>query len=356
MNYAVDNGIANAYQITVTPPLLANVPGNRWSIMIAQHQHRTIDAQYQRGWREADLLPNGDALAGGEMQAGAIVTVIYDGVGYQMQNIAANLLAAAKAYYVNASTGSDTAFDGTQPTVVGTKGPFATIQKAISTAVRWNQNGFNIDIIVADGFYPRFYLQPVNGSGGIVIIGNDANPAACLVHSTAGEAMECSSNGYSIHGFKVQSDGPAPPAHGAQGIRISTVMTSLWNIDFGACADAHIMVDSGAVLGVAGLDGQMDTTWTVSGSSPIHMLISANSYVFLGKPALKVLNNVTVNNWVVCQVDSTLFGSYASQTLTGTVTGQKYTVTMNGAVATGQGINYFPGTIAGTTSTGGQYS
>ena len=40
----------------------------------------------------------------------------------------------------------------------------------------------------------------------------------------------------------------------------------------------------------------------------------------------------------------------------GNVTGKRYLAQMNGIVNVNQqGVNYYPGTVAGTTDTGGQY-
>ena len=47
---------------------------------------------------------------------------------------------------------------------------------------------------------------------------------------------------------------------------------------------------------------------------------------------------------------------YLTVTVSGTVTGQRYSATFNSVIATRGGANFFPGTIAGTTATGGQYS
>ena len=44
-------------------------------------------------------------------------------------------------------------------------------------------------------------------------------------------------------------------------------------------------------------------------------------------------------------------------TANGTVTGMRYKASGNGIIASsGGGAEFFPGTIAGTTSTGGQYT
>ena len=51
-----------------------------------------------------------------------------------------------------------------------------------------------------------------------------------------------------------------------------------------------------------------------------------------------------------------VYQSY-SMTFSGSATGSRYTVNLNGAVYTaGAGANYFPGNAAGSAATGGQYA
>ena len=48
--------------------------------------------------------------------------------------------------------------------------------------------------------------------------------------------------------------------------------------------------------------------------------------------------------------------AYASITGAANVTGPKFRVDYNGIMNSGgNGVNYYPGTVAGTVSTGGQY-
>jgi hypothetical protein len=46
-----------------------------------------------------------------------------------------------------------------------------------------------------------------------------------------------------------------------------------------------------------------------------------------------------------------------TMTFTGSFTGPRYSVTLNGVINTGSGnVNFFPGSAAGTFSAGGQYN
>ena len=75
-----------------------------------------------------------------------------------------------KDYYVNAVSGND----GNDGLTAGTA--FQTMQHAQNTCALFNQNGYSINIHVADGNYGPVTCPAINGSGGINYIGNTANP------------------------------------------------------------------------------------------------------------------------------------------------------------------------------------
>lgn len=68
------------------------------------------------------------------------------------------------------------------------------------------------------------------------------------------------------------------------------------------------------------------------------------------------MNGYAVNASARMFSNSSFARAGAGETITGTVTGTRYVATLNGVFSTnGGGANYFPGTVAGTTSYGGQY-
>jgi len=59
--------------------------------------------------------------------------------------------------------------------------------------------------------------------------------------------------------------------------------------------------------------------------------------------------------WVAATI-SAMAQQYMSYASPGNVTGPKYHAAMNGCIdSSGSGVNYYPGTVAGTLATGGQY-
>ena len=283
--------------------------------------------------------------------------MIDDGTKFQLQNVASNFLAAPLIYYVNATTGSDIAYNGTSPTVSGVNGPFATHNRAIAAAQAWNQNGFAVTINTADGTYPP--IIPVggpNGTGGIAIKGNVANPTAVLIHATVDEAIFFAANGYSLEGLRVQSDSVSASPKTSSGIRLLSAGISCRNLDFGACSQYHMYVDASSRLSYAGVDVSDPTALVrVSGNAGLaHINTAANSLVHFAGPALTMVGSRSAN-WIVCATAAVAAVRYSS--ITGpAVTGQKYSAFGNGVIgSSGGGVNYYPGSIAGALATGGQY-
>ena len=359
VTFGVDTGSANVYSMIVTPPLLSYAAGQRWGVLVANTNSGASTLNISGLGGRQITYPSGAALSGNEMQKGAVVTLVDDGVKLQLQNVATNMLAAPLNYYVNATTGSDVLYNGLTPTVSGANGPFATHNHAIQAAQVWNQNGYGVTIFTADGVYPPIAVgTPPNGAGSIAIVGDLANPPGVLIHATAGEAVLVEATGYVIQGVRVQSDSAGSPPHGSFGVRVLNSIFNMTNIDFGPAQGAHMLIEAGSLCGFTGVeDGRPGDFVQVSGDAPAHMLLNGGAYLEIGQCDLKTIGNRNIGIWAQAVSSAVIASYYRNQTLGGTVTGQKYNAQLNGVINTvGQGVNYFPGTIAGATATGGQYA
>lgn len=356
--YGVDFGTTNVYSINVTPPLTAYAAGQRWGVKIGNTNSGPSTLNINGLGGRHIVYPSGAPLRGNEMLAGAVSTLIDDGANLQLQNVATNTLAAPKVYYVNSTTGDDTLYDGTSAAISGPHGPFRTHARALTASYSWNQNGFTIAILTADGTYgPIVCSSPPNGSGGIQIIGNSANPAAVLIHSTAGEAIMVQVSGYYFEGMRLQADSNGSPPHVGAGIRLLGAFATIRNIDFGACFAAHMFVAGSSLLAIVGAEGgDLTAFYNVSGDTPVHLDCGQNSLIELGQCKLNTIGARSIGIWALCYSNAVIGSNYSSQTIGGVVTGQKYSATMNGVISTGSGVNYFPGTVAGVVASGGQYS
>ena len=85
------------------------------------------------------------------------------------------------------------------------------------------------------------------------------------------------------------------------------------------------------------------------------MLCVQNSLLpAIGHPILNTVGNLTIGTWASVGANAVIASAYQTQNLGGTVTGAKFSATLNGVINNGGGINYFPGSVAGTVATGGQ--
>lgn len=306
---------------------------------------------------------DGSSITAFEWTAGSMLGLYFDGNNFQLAwraGYSQPYLGAPTTYYVNGTTGSDSNNGLTSSTA------FATIQKAINSAVIFNLNGYNVTIYVADGTYAPFQCFPINGNGNIIIIGNNTTPANCIIHSstsaynTTGSAIAGWGAGYVISGMALVSDNLSL-ASGPSGIGLRMLAAgqiNIYNMNFGTCTYAHMTAEAGTIL----MEGYLDpvgSSWfiQISGNSPFHLYASGGQISLSQEPYLNILNAVTMTSFVNVTQSGIVYGTYKSITNASNVTGAKYSANLNGVINTlGAGTNYFPGTTAGTTSTGGQYA
>lgn len=259
------------------------------------------------------------------------------------------LLTEPRDYYVDSVAGSD-ANDG-----LSSDNAFATLQAAQNALSRFNLNGFNITVHVAPGTYAKLNCGSVSGSGTVSYIGNTTTPSLCTI-SGAGTGILCSGSGsYWFSGFKITTSGTIPGttcagayAHGDGAINLSYV-------EFGSCTDCHMFAQAGGYIAV------QPGTIKISGSCGIsHAYLQSGGKILhatLTSPILTISASVSMPYFVLCTGASYSSFIYGSITGAGSFTGQKYSVVQNSIVETyGAGVNYLPGTIAGATGSGGQYT
>lgn len=256
-------------------------------------------------------------------------------------------LNAPKTYYVNTATGNDSN-NGLTPTSA-----FKTIQRAANQASFYNLNGFSVTINVADGVYGRTVLPAINGTGTIYLIGNTSVPANCVIHANQGSAIQTSSGPYALQGFRYESDtnmGDEPGA-GVWATPGSTVI--IWNVnEFGNCSDAHMYASQGSIS----ISGSV----RICGNGMRHVVAQNGSWVYTGgipKPTLIIPAAQAITYFAEADASGAAQLVYSTMSGKANITGTRYLAQLNGVINTaGAGITYLPGTIAGVTNTGGQYS
>jgi hypothetical protein len=293
---------------------------------------------------------NGANPIAGDLVANMIVEVTYDGAKFQIVGSPPNVLAAPRTYYVNGVTGNDTTGDGLTPSTA-----FASIQRAVTAAISWNLNGFSITISVADfSNYGKVTLPAVNGSGSIVLVGNVSTPDNCAIVSAAGSAVYVSGGPYAMRGFKLSAAAPLGGDPGSGVLVGGSGNMTLGAMAFGACAGSHIESS-----GVCGVDGPV----FIRGGAKNHMLAEVNGSISLNPLTPPALTISTAVSFASAFASSVILGvlyaiaGYSSITGKANVTGKAFSADQNGTISVnGLGDGYFPGTVAGTRTNGGQYN
>jgi hypothetical protein len=308
---------------------------------------------------------DGSAIDLGDIVANAWVLLFFDGTNWQVpgpgvvsRSGTLPLLQKYTHWYVNASTGNDTNYDGTSPTVVSSSiGPFQTLQRASDEVIKYNMNGYAQFVHVADGTYAGVVVHPTNGVGWCYWQGNPTNPQNVTVNRNGpgGCAIQQTGGFHDYDGFRMTT-----LAGDLDGIHVGGGNAATHNMHFGPCGRFHFSVGpSGANLMVHTGTVHIESGANCSGH------IEAESAGFLTFPV-----PMGSSYWPVLVIDGpvncTPFAyaidlgmvqmHYQSITGKANVTGGMYSANQNSIIDSFQGgPNYFPGTGAGGTTYGGQY-
>jgi hypothetical protein len=262
-----------------------------------------------------------------------------------------DVLTADRNYYVNPSTGSDS------NTGLSSVTAFATIAKAIDTCTPINTSGYNITINLADGTYittgAGIRTKAALGSGIIYIVGNETTPTNVIINSTGVgiSATDCTTK-YSFKGMSFECAGAAGQyaiVCNNSNIEVRNVAFSPdanpWARHFVATGGGNINITAGYRIRETGfsysLDSQFFSTITMIGAT---VLLDTGALIDWTGGAFAFARRIGQ-----LRVETTTF------TLVGgtTVAGARYSVSENSVVFTS--ATTFPGSIAGSTATGGIY-
>ena len=369
MNSKNDAGTANAYQVTLAPAPNAVYEFLTVVMKVANTNTGPSVLNVNALGAKNIVRSDGSPVVAGDLTAGRLVCLVYDGTNFQLvwsggggvsgQPI---YLTAARDYYVNDATGND-AYDGTVAAFSsGAHGPFKTLQRAANEINKFNLNGFNIQVHVADSLnYASVILPNAAGSGIVTWTGNPATPANCKITGTDRTAISqtgpCGTLQI-VDGFALYSTGNQSTHQdtcnclnvGGGGI------LQAQNIEFVQSVGFHMYVLAGALKLYGNLriiGGSLGGSLQSSG----HLACNLRGTVQVNgitPPTLTIVNPTTVGVFV--QAFNVSICSYFFASISGTLHGQRYAVYTNSVVdSNAGGVNYFPGDVAGAVASGGQY-
>lgn len=299
---------------------------------------------------KAVVKSGGVALSGTEWAVGDIVELYFDGTTfYTSATSASPKLTANRTIYINASTGSDTLYDGTAATVSGGHGPLATLQAAVNLAFSYSPSQFNITVQIAAGTYTGCQTP---GYPGPTLIFQGASMASVIVGGgAAGSSFQVAGqNSMTVNNATVQNSNPTGGQPAFSAVSGSTLSTN--NTANNACGGAVFEAGVGATI------------------TPGNHTFNGGCYcLFWAQGGGSIITEGGVSYVINVSLTPTLgYGIFASDcgtiTLPGTpptfvgatnLVGGKYLASANGVIScTGNGVNYWPGSAAGSLQFGGQ--
>jgi hypothetical protein len=232
-------------------------------------------------------------------------------------------------------------------------GAFLTIQHALNVAAADMiiSGSSDVSIYVETGSYAEYLVLPQilrAGSGRPKIVGNGSGPTDVVVRAVSAEYC----GDWILQYFSIANVEAVSNYNALQVGRGASLECNA--MDFGSAGTGrHVFVrDGGRVL---------CSDYTVGGGGKSHIKAEAGgAFVFSGS-AITFTASATFSEAVVqCLTGAghvELTGvSFDVSTYSATVTGKRYDINGNGVCNTGGGgASFVPGTVAGTTATGGQY-
>lgn len=348
--YGVDTGAVNALVVSLAPTLTAYTAGLTLRVKAANSNTGATTINVNGLGTKAVVRRDGTILKDSDIVSGGVSELIYDGTNFQLPAAMGRVdLARNVDLYVNGSIGND-ANDGT----ANTSGKaLATIQKAVDIAFDYPPSQYTITIHVADGTYGIIASKSWGGPN-IIIDGNATTPANVLISgSTSGAhcVTVTGPNTFTCKNLTVANSGTTGAGGfvASAGGSLSTQNTRSNIIANGAVFEAY----GNANVNVNGNHffngGSVHWFWgMIGGVVNIAVGITLNAAAGIGTV---ITANAAIGGKITLGPPNVSFGGSAL------TTGQRYNVSNNGVInVNGGGVNVFPGTTAGSTSTGGQYN
>jgi hypothetical protein len=254
-------------------------------------------------------------------------------------------------FYVNTATGSDT-YDGTSPThVSGTVGPFATIQKAVNVAAQFAPSTFGVTVSVASGTYAA-WSTPNWAHANVTV--NGAGTGSTTITSASSNTININGpNNYTLTNFTCSNTSGAfnTPVISSN----FAAQTTINNIAFGSspnCNAIYAFAGGTITVGAFSIVGNFLSILSAGGAGS--SIFAPNAVCNCG---ITAVSGAYATAGSLGSIGTTSGAATMAFVNPGNVTGSKYSVTFNAIIGTLTGnVNYFPGSSAGATSTGGQYN
>ena len=363
-NYAVDSGAVNALVVSFTPSVIEYKTGMRLLIKAANTNTGAAVLNANTLGNKPIVRSDGTPLFPGDIIGGKIQEYIFDGTSFLMPGATGKLLLSQNVdIYVNDSTGSDTLYDGSAAAVSGSVGPFKTVTKAFAYVGQFLPGTYGVTINIAAGTYASTVgftsadwahcPVTINGAGATTIL-------SCSSSSAVAVLFVKGPNKYTLQNFAISSTSTYSGSGGVMWGGGASVYLNGGITVLAMPANSAVFYGGQGYLAVVGnitLTGPFTATtemFTASGSGSIIGLGTLTATAITISAPVTALRFANAHAGGYISISSLSPPSFVNP---GNFTGGKYSASLNGVINTwGAGASYFPGTVAGSTSTGGQYS
>lgn len=336
--FNVDEALVSGVQAGTASSALANKVWRQssfWSELLATFISQELDIDQLDDNNLTTKLANfGDALS----------VYIQESVIFQ------KFMTANLDFYVGGTGANDT----NPGTVLA---PWATLQHAINEISQYNTNGFTLTVHCTGPFSAGMTLSaPIAGTGTVVF----SFAAGSSITAATGHCIAAGNGAaITISGPVSLSATMASPAAGNDGVAVYAFTGATINLVggtlYGACTAAHLGADSRSTIAVVG-------SYTIQGNSGVHYRTTSGAGIFvandgnpltvsiIGTPSFSTAFALgTTLSYLSCPSSKVAFA--------GSATGVRYSGDTNSVIKTaGGGANFFPGSSAGSVSTGAQYT
>jgi hypothetical protein len=345
---ADDTGTINNIVATLSPVPTQYTKGMRVTLKMANAPTGATLINLNVLGNKSVVKGGGVGLSGGEWAVNDEVTFTYDGTKFQVAALPVGVvqkLTANKTLFVNGAIGND-ANDGTANDAAHA---LATPQAAVNIAFNYAPSQFAITIQILAGTYGPA-VTPLYAGPNIII--NGASESTVLLDgSTTGPAIAVQGpNTMTIQNLRGQNSAPA----GQSPIFLAAAGATMSNFNTGSNGTNNAVIQAFGGTFIVG-------SHTFRGNCGQLFLGNIGGHIqFQQSAVLTIANAITVSSSSAAAQDDGSIGVPTPLSPTfvnpGNVTGTRFSATTNGVINTsGNGINYFPGTVAGGTSSGGQY-
>ena len=368
MHYGVDTGTKNNLQVNLQPAPDEYYDGMFIFVVpaIANDSAATINVN-ALGARNIVRRGGGPVVAG-DLPLGYKSLLCYSklhnnfelyGINFGATGGFIPVLGANTTWYINATTGDDSLYDGTSATISGPHGPFKTINRGMQEVFKYGPSVYTATLQVAAGTYPEAVSTPGYQGPSVKIIGAGKTATFVTGANNAHTFQSSHGNSMSVQSLCVSCGTGLGPPSAFVGVSAGSIGTddtaSSGNIPFcvweayagyvsmgshvfnagNSCGMGVFGSYFGGFIGQAGYPGP-GKTWTFLGSF-----------------------NTGPGGFAIAHSNGSMECAVPGQTTfvnPGYVIGPKFLAEANGVLNTqGLGINYFPGNSPGVIAYGGQY-